>query len=256
MKKPGAFTLIELLVVIAIIAILAAILFPVFAKARERAKQTTCTSNLNQIGKALTLYCDDNDGYFPRAMDYLDYIAYPSLSSMDPPVPLLWGGNPARDTDWRKMDGPVGKYLKSKEVWRCPSDRGYKGGLAGADKNVFEGLRTTAKGGYGSSYTWNAKLGIGGGQVRAFNIASIKLPTRCFALCDTLPLYGNFGANDEPGGTWHGGKTRRGYTTVFVDGHTAILSEQEFCNPPDLKGTVAAGQYMWAWYYINGKAGG
>jgi prepilin-type N-terminal cleavage/methylation domain-containing protein len=59
--RSGGFTLIELLVVIAIIAILAAILFPVFAKARERARQTACNSNLNQIGKAFTMYFDDWD---------------------------------------------------------------------------------------------------------------------------------------------------------------------------------------------------
>jgi prepilin-type N-terminal cleavage/methylation domain-containing protein/prepilin-type processing-associated H-X9-DG protein len=57
----SGFTLIELLVVIAIIAILAAILFPVFAQAREKARQTTCSNNLNQIGKAFTMYYDDWD---------------------------------------------------------------------------------------------------------------------------------------------------------------------------------------------------
>ena len=59
MKK--AFTLIELLVVIAIIAILSAILFPVFAQAREKARQATCTSNLNQIGLAWMMYIQDYD---------------------------------------------------------------------------------------------------------------------------------------------------------------------------------------------------
>lgn len=59
------FTLIELLVVIAIIAILAAILFPVFLAAQAKAKQTQCMGNLKQIGIATTLYIDDNGGRFP-----------------------------------------------------------------------------------------------------------------------------------------------------------------------------------------------
>ncbi len=66
MIKKG-FTLIELLVVIAIIAILAAILFPVFAQAREKARQATCLSNLKQLGTALMLYVDDNHETYPPA---------------------------------------------------------------------------------------------------------------------------------------------------------------------------------------------
>ena len=62
-----AFTLIELLVVITIIAILAAILFPVFAQAKEAAKKTSCASNLKNIGLAMTLYEGDNDDYFPNS---------------------------------------------------------------------------------------------------------------------------------------------------------------------------------------------
>src|SRR5436190_4127132 len=65
MKKVNAFTLIELLVVIAIIAILAAILFPVFAQAREKARQATCISNLKQISMAMIMYVNDYDEKFP-----------------------------------------------------------------------------------------------------------------------------------------------------------------------------------------------
>ncbi len=64
-SRSGAFTLIELLVVIAIIAILAAILFPVFARARESARKTDCLSNLRQIGLACRMYSQDNDEYLP-----------------------------------------------------------------------------------------------------------------------------------------------------------------------------------------------
>ena len=59
------FTLIELLVVIAIIAILAAILFPVFARAREKARQASCASNVRQLGMAYLMYLSDNDGLYP-----------------------------------------------------------------------------------------------------------------------------------------------------------------------------------------------
>jgi prepilin-type N-terminal cleavage/methylation domain-containing protein len=63
------FTLIELLVVIAIIAILAAILFPVFAKAREKARQTTCTNNQRQITTALLMYAQDHEELLPSAQE-------------------------------------------------------------------------------------------------------------------------------------------------------------------------------------------
>src|SRR5262245_64273013 len=66
-QTQGGFTLIELLVVIAIIAILAAILFPVFAQAREKARSATCLSNLRQIGLANQMYVQDYDEHFPFA---------------------------------------------------------------------------------------------------------------------------------------------------------------------------------------------
>src|SRR5882724_3775291 len=67
-----AFTLIELLVVIAIIAILAAILFPVFAQAKEAAKKTACLSNTKQIALGLQMYMNDNDDSYPGALPWID----------------------------------------------------------------------------------------------------------------------------------------------------------------------------------------
>ena len=80
-RKPG-FTLIELLVVIAIIAILAAILFPVFAQAREKARATTCLSNCKQIGIGMRMYLDDYEGawpfsWYPQAQYGWDAALYP-----------------------------------------------------------------------------------------------------------------------------------------------------------------------------------
>ena len=79
LKKRLGFTLIELLVVIAIIAILAAILMPVFARAREKARQASCQSNLKQLSLALAMYVQDYDEMTP---------ADPRLPTTSPPPPL------------------------------------------------------------------------------------------------------------------------------------------------------------------------
>ena len=116
MKRRG-FTLIELLVVIAIIAILAAILFPVFAKAREKAKQASCLSNLKQMGSSLLIYEDDN-GYFPPAND--------TNSAPTPDGQLaMWtdgNGNPSGVWFWLQMIFP---YTKSNKIFVCPSSPNY-----------------------------------------------------------------------------------------------------------------------------------
>ena len=97
-RKAKGFTLIELLVVIAIIAILAAILFPVFARAREKARQITCLSNIRQITLAVRMYIDDWDEKFP-----------------------YWRANmtvPYDETHWYFR---VLAYTTDSEVWFCPS---------------------------------------------------------------------------------------------------------------------------------------
>jgi len=101
MRTKG-FTLIELLVVIAIIAILAAILFPVFAQAREKARSASCQSNLKQICTAVLMYAQDNDEMFPGWRT------------------RCWSGGALDQSPWH---ADVMPYVKNKQVFACPSAR-------------------------------------------------------------------------------------------------------------------------------------
>jgi len=94
-SRQRGYTLVEILVVIAIVAILAAIILPVFAKARGKARQTQCLSNLRQIGAALTMYTDDHDGYYTRGQFW------------------PWDGSHL----WSDAASP---YLKNRDILRCP----------------------------------------------------------------------------------------------------------------------------------------
>jgi len=106
MRRKG-FTLIELLVVIAIIAILAAILFPVFAKAREKARQTSCLSNVKQLSLAVLQYSQDYDERLP--------MLYFSIS---PQTIVYPGGNPSTGVMWMATIYP---YIKNIQIYSCPS---------------------------------------------------------------------------------------------------------------------------------------
>ncbi|MGD9497689.1 MAG: DUF1559 domain-containing protein, partial [Armatimonadota bacterium] len=100
MSSRRGFTLIELLVVIAIIAILAAILFPVFARAREKARQASCTSNLKQIGTAMMMYTQDYDEVLPDCLMGRDT------------------NDPTRYFAWTAVIMP---YVKNNQLFECPS---------------------------------------------------------------------------------------------------------------------------------------
>lgn len=118
--RRNAFTLIEILVVVAIIAMLAAILFPVFGRAREKARQSSCTSNLKQIGLALKQYAQDFDGSYPTSKS--DY-------KNDPATPEDESLGVLRGSGFRAADDPVSlpsvlsPYIKNTQIFVCPSGR-------------------------------------------------------------------------------------------------------------------------------------
>lgn len=106
-KPQSGFSLIELLVVLAVIALLAALLFPVFASARERGRQTVCLSNLRQIGQALALYQSDYNGHAPHINPFWNSFTRPNPA--EPSVP-----------DFTPYD-PFKPYGTMREIIVCPN---------------------------------------------------------------------------------------------------------------------------------------
>ncbi|MBQ7256940.1 MAG: prepilin-type N-terminal cleavage/methylation domain-containing protein [Abditibacteriota bacterium] len=129
------FTLIELLVVIAIIAILAAILFPVFAQAREKARATTCLSNMKQIGTAVILYADDHDGIAMSGQAYYEQW-YPKGDAGWMWSAQLSGYNGYQCWCFGRYAQPLEPYVKNPSLFNCPNHKNEKPAGLGAITNV------------------------------------------------------------------------------------------------------------------------
>ena len=223
-SRRRAFTLIELLVVIAIIAILAAILFPVFAKAREKARQSSCQSNLKQISLGSIQYAQDYDEVLIRSAT----------------GPIRWG------------DG-VQPYMKSEQLLNCPSTQ-YRVLI----NTAFDPDRFWTRNDAGPppanryySYGLNAYGITGPPQVANPSgrpMATIPRPAECiwFADGDGASPYsigsGNMTVNDVKGQTdWD--RHNDGMNLTFVDGH-AKWSRVEV-TVADVGGTAAQHGCMW-----------
>lgn len=212
-KKRSAFTLIELLVVIAIIAILAAILFPVFAKAREKARQTACMSNMKQLGLGVMQYIQDYDEYYP----------------------MRYGGGCPGDCEynkqrsWKNMLYP---YVKNYGIYKCPSNptaqqfdqignnatdktNAYAGGYAMWLPDAF----LAGKFGNGAGYPQS--------QAGVPAVAdSLLILEQSYRYADTGPYLGyvepapSNDASIQPGpSTWNSGHSKNRCNIIYMDGH-------------------------------------
>jgi prepilin-type N-terminal cleavage/methylation domain-containing protein/prepilin-type processing-associated H-X9-DG protein len=120
MARRRGFTLIELLVVIAIIGILAAMLFPVFARARESARKIQCLSNVKNIALAVQMYLTDYDAMVPTEHRSEIVSFYEDMGDCDPNV------KGAANNPYLRFPVVLDEYIKNRDVWRCPSARSEK----------------------------------------------------------------------------------------------------------------------------------
>lgn len=181
------FTLIELLVVIAIIAILAAILFPVFAKAREKARQSSCLSNLKQLGLGILSYAQDYDERFSMAL----------AGGPTPPIYLF--------------PELIDPYLKNAQIWQCPSKKDALNVSAVGKPNVCYSVDL------GTPMTANPNRLFGAPALGTYScsLGTVDQPSQTAMMCDVA---GSVSATfviaiaEDP-------RHNDGCNYVYVDGH-------------------------------------
>jgi len=205
MKKQRGFTLIELLVVIAIIAILAAILFPVFAQARDKARQTTCLSNFKQIGLGVMMYLQDWDEIYPSNRLY----GFPGNGECEGSGKIL---------NWKNATQP---YVKSIDVFKCPSNprNNLPDETKGVDKFGFTVFPISYA--YNGTILWDSA----GANQPVIAAASVPEPARYIMLiesrapCSDMGIWGfnnSWGLTPTSGFFVHATKRMQ---ALYMDGH-------------------------------------
>ncbi len=212
-RKAAGFTLIELLVVIAIIAILAALLLPALARAKEQGKRTQCTNNNHQIGLGWIMYADDNNGLYPYTSGWGDFGGQRGT----PTATTLWLV-PYFGIYTDYTNRPINKYVVNAQSWKCPSDKG--------DPN-YGALNCFTE--YGNSYCTQWAVESWGVQhVVGTTSSPPSTPIKQSAIAArpvTKIIQGdwiweNAGFNPAVNPPWHSFKGQRRYVILFGDAHT------------------------------------
>lgn len=240
MKRHG-FTLIELLVVIAIIAILAAILFPVFARAREKARQASCQSNLKQIELAMKQYAQDYDEMFPTASDSMPN-GVELCNAAAPCCHRVWNGNKNAVTPAMVPNGYVhwklDPYIKNTQVFICPS-------MGSGGNNPATADLTS----YMCSAVITNRVGLSDRKESSFTKSEAEIvtwvdaiawsnATGCANMWRGFPVCGDGSTNLAGSSTAHGQGGGAIINCAFADGHVKSVPVAAF-------GPLMAGAATW-----------
>jgi prepilin-type N-terminal cleavage/methylation domain-containing protein/prepilin-type processing-associated H-X9-DG protein len=206
MRRLRGFTLIELLVVIAIIAILAAILFPVFARAKAKAKQAACLSNLKQLGLAVRMYISDYDDCYPDSSScgVLYSGGYQGAAHITQYAIRIWSDD--TQTVPAGMARVLNPYVKNMQIFVCPSDAMVDRWIAGRQR--------------GSYYMRHAIDGYAFTYQHPLKDDSVVRPSQLAILIEE----GWHWAGQSPY-CWNGGDSEatKDVNACFFDGHVKIL---------------------------------
>ena len=207
--RRSAFTLIELLVVIALIALLAALLFPIFGTLRGKARESACLSNLHQIGIAITMYSQDYDELYPYALDPINKYTPQALEGVDPGIAASIPYLPL-------LSETLQPYVRSREVFHCPSDVGFQ--ITDFSMQPLD-ARPSAFRKFGMSYSYMSYSYFAEVILYHRTQETLTSPAQ-FPLCSDLS------------GRWHGNTDQSEwcYVSVFADGHSKSMGFNTYAN--------------------------